>query len=119
MADLEHFAQVVLDVRLAEQPRESRRVEAQQQFAGVLVVMLNPKRQRDQRAGNHQSQPAALVEFQDDHADEDEAAEHQAQGADTLNVSWTVPSDTDIESIQVLCARGTLPVFPAGTYTGG
>jgi hypothetical protein len=40
-------------------------------------------------------------------------------GEQALNVSWTVPSDTDIESIQVLCARGTLPVFPEGTYKAG
>jgi len=37
-------------------------------------------------------------------------------GEESLNVSWTVPSDTDIESLQVLCSRGTLPVFPQGTY---
>jgi hypothetical protein len=40
-------------------------------------------------------------------------------GEQALNVSWTVPSDTDIESIQVLCARGTLPVFAEGTFTAG
>jgi hypothetical protein len=37
-------------------------------------------------------------------------------GEEALNVSWSVPSDTDLQAIQVLCARGTLPVFPAGTY---
>jgi hypothetical protein len=40
-------------------------------------------------------------------------------GEQALNVSWSVPSDTDIESIQVLCARGTLPVFAEGTHQAG
>jgi hypothetical protein len=55
-------------------------------------------------------------------------------GESALNVSWTVPSDTDINALQVLCARGALPVFksppaaayqsaasvcPAGAFDGG
>jgi hypothetical protein len=37
-------------------------------------------------------------------------------GEEALHVSWTIPSDSDIELIQVLCARGTLPVFKEGTF---
>jgi hypothetical protein len=37
-------------------------------------------------------------------------------GENAINLSWTVPSDTDLLYIQVLCARGELPVFKSGTF---
>ena len=40
-------------------------------------------------------------------------------GEEALHVSWTIPSDSDIELIQVLCARGTLPVFKESTFEVG